>query len=234
MRRFELIKGNQAKFWEIDHYGDVVVTRQAAIGKTGPEKEKTFIDDMAAEVEFDKMIHTKRRQGWVEVDEPSAPLPEIEERAVELRPLDGSKVQKFAGPAIRYLLWRMVEVQVFDRHRAAPDMSRWDYRAYRQLGLPGQPEPGSADYPAWLQRKRELSTRDRAPKMEDHLVGAFKFREGNYWIVSAEECTYIASEAANRKVKRKTDKEQETKWLATWCAFHERAAKAGGYEVVAL
>ncbi|MEZ4319899.1 MAG: WGR domain-containing protein [Myxococcota bacterium] len=232
MRRFELIEGNRAKYWEVDHYGDVVMTRQADIGKPAKEKEKTFIDDMAAEVEFDQLIHTKRRQGWVEVETPSEPLPEIEERAVECRPLDGSKPETFTGPAMAYLLWRMVEVQLFDRHRAAPDMSRWDYRARRQLGLDEVPEPGHPQYTAWLERRRELSTRDRAPGMENHLVGAFKFRDGVHWIVSAEECGIIANESANRKLKRKKDSDQELAWLKQWSDFHTRAAKAGGYEVV--
>ena len=50
MRRFEWIEGNQAKFWEIEQYDEVVVTTQGMIGRDGKEKEKSFVDDMAAEV----------------------------------------------------------------------------------------------------------------------------------------------------------------------------------------
>jgi len=233
MRRFEFIQGNQAKYWEIDHYDEIVVTRQGKIGKEAPEKEKSFLHDMEAEVEFDKMIHTKRRQGWVEVDEASEPPAEFEERPLELRPLDGSAPELFTGPAMKYLLWRMVEVQVFERHRTPPDLSRWTYRAWRKLGLDAEPESGSEKYADFVALRRELSTRDRAPKIENHMVGAFKFRVGNYWIVSAKECGFIASEAANRKPKRLKVKPQQLAWLDQWCAFHRRAQDAGGYEIVA-
>ncbi len=232
MRRFELIKGNKARFWEIDHYDEVVWTRTGTIGKKAKEREKLLKDDMAAEVEFDKQIHAKRRKGWVEVDEPSDPLPPFEERALEMRPLDGSEPERFSGEAMAYLLWRMVEVQLFDRHREAPDLSRWDYRAWRSLGLDSQPEEGDPGFEDWVQRRREVSIRDRAPSMEGHEVGAFKFTEGRYWIVTPEECEFIAREAPNRPLKRRKDKEKHKKWVAKWAAFHERAREAGGYEVV--
>ncbi|MCB9675326.1 MAG: WGR domain-containing protein [Alphaproteobacteria bacterium] len=232
MRRFEKIEGNKAEYWEIDHDGDVVVTRSGIIGKAAREREKSFVDDMAAEVDFDKQIHAKRRDGWVEVAAPSEPLADFDERAVSLRPLDGSKAEAFDGAAMKYLLWRMVEVQLFDRHRTPPDLSRWGYRAWRQLGLDAEPTPASPGYDEWVGRMRELSVRDRAADMESHLVGAFKFRDGSHWIVTPEECVYIAAEAANRKLKRKKDTDEQAAWLERWCAFHARAAKAGGYEVV--
>ncbi len=231
MRRFELINGNQAKYWEIARDDDVVITRSAAIGRTAKEKEKEFPDDMAAEVEFDKLIHTKRRQGWLEVETPTESVPEFEERAMELRPLDGSEAETFSGPAMKYLLWRMVEVQLFDRHRAPDDLSRWDYRAYRKLGLEGVPESTDPKYGEWVELQRELSTRDRAAKMRDHLIGAFKYRSGSHWIVTPAECSYIAGEGANRRPKRAKEKAEQTQWVAKWCAFHARAMKVG-YEAV--
>lgn len=232
MRRFEWIQGNEAKFWEIAHYDDTVVTRAGKIGgKPPPEKEKECMDDMAAEVEFDKQIHAKRRAGYVEVETPSDPPAPFEERPVELRPLDGSTPEHFSGKAMQYLLWRFVEVLLLDRHRPADDLSRWHYRAARHVDLEESPSPGDPTYDAWRERFIELSAKDRAAPMRDDLIGAFKFREGTHWIVTPEECVIFARESSSRLLKRRKDTEEHTAWLASWTAFHERV-KDVGYEVV--
>lgn len=232
MRRFELIQGNKASFWEIEHYDDVVVTRSGTIGGRPPrEREKEYHDDMAAEVDFDKQIHAKRRAGWTEVEEASEPLAPFEERPLSLQPLDGSEAVTFSGPAVAYLLWRMVEVELFDRHRPADDLSRWEGRAARQLGLEGVPTPGAEGYEDWLNRYRELSVRDRTGRMKDHMIGAFKYRQGSHWICGAKEAELIATEAPNRKPKRKKDKKEQAQWVAEWCSFHTRVRKVG-YEIV--
>lgn len=232
VRRFEFIEWNKARFWEIEHDYDVVITRQGSIGGRAPkEREKRFLDEAEAEVHFDKQIHLKRRQGWKEVSEPSEALEDFEERALEMRPLDGSEPVVFSGPAMAYLLWRMVEVQMFDRHRVPDDLSRWHGRAARSLGLDGNPSPDHPRYDEWVERYREASTRDRAAPMKDDVVGAFKFREGTHWIVTPEECAYIATEGANRMPKRKKTKADQQEWLDAWTAFHERM-KDIGYEVV--
>lgn len=231
MRRFELIEGNSARFFEIERHHDLVITRQGIIGRKPKEREKELADDMAAEVEFDRQIHAKRGEGWVEVDEPSDPLQDFDERALELRPLDGSKAMTFSGPAMKYLLRRMVDVLMFDRHREATDLSRWEERATRRSDLDEMPSPGDAAYDAWHQEFLRISHRDRAARMENDLVGAFKFREGSHWIVTPAECAFIASEGANRRPKRKKDTAEQAKWVQDWCAFHERV-KDAGYEVV--
>jgi predicted DNA-binding WGR domain protein len=231
VRRFELVKKNEAKFWEIQRHQDVLVVRTGKLDGKSREKHTEFDDDAGAEVEFDKQIHTKRRQGWSEVEEASpAPAP-FEERAVELRPLNRSTPMRFEGPAMKYLLWRMVEVGICDRHRAPQDLSRWEGRAARQLGIEGSPALGSRPWKAWRTRVIELSARDRAAPMQDDMVGCFKFREGSHWIVTPEECVFIGREAAGRKPKRKKETEEHAQWVAAWSAFHE-AQKEIGYEVV--
>jgi predicted DNA-binding WGR domain protein len=231
MRRFEWIEKNEAKFWEIGHYDDLVWTRTGKIGSKPKEKQTEHRDDMAAEVDFDKQIHTKRRQGWVEVEEPSDPPAPFEERAMELRPLDGSEPVVFDGPAMKYLLWRMVEVDLFDRHRPADDLSRWEYRACRQLGLDENPAPGSPEHASWRERVVELSARDRAARMKNDLIAAFKWREGSHWIVTPDECVLIAREAANRRPKRRKDKPEQAKWVKAWVDFHNRMQRIG-YEAI--
>ena len=233
MRRFELIEGNKARFWEIEQYNDIVVTRQGIIGKSAREREKEFPDSMAAEVFFDQQIHAKRRDGWTAVEEASEPLQAIEERAVELRPLDGSSPARFEGEAMKYLVHRMVEVQMLDRHREAPDLSRWKDRACRRADVEAPPSPGQPGYDAWREEYLQLTRRDRAAPMEDHLVGAFKFREGSHWIVTPDECAFIAAEGPNRRPKRKKVSKVQARWVKDFCAFNERAGQAG-YEVVPL
>lgn len=231
MRRFELIEGNKARFWEIERYDDVIVTRSGIIGKKPREREKEFRDDMAAEVAFDQQIHAKRRQGWVEAKEASAPLEPFAERAVELRPLDGSDPERFDGEAMRYLLRRMVDVQMLDRHREPPDLSRWEERACRRARVDEVPAKSDEAWASWHQEFLAMTRRDRAAPMEDHLVGAFKFRQGSHWIVTPEECQFIAAEGPNRPPKRRKTTEEQAAWVERFCAFNERASKQG-YEVV--
>lgn len=231
MRRFEWIEKNEAKFWEIGHYDDLVWTRTGKLGSKPKEKQVEHHDDMAAEVDFDKQVHTKRRQGWVEVDSPSDPPPKLEERAMELRPLDGSESAIFDGPSMAYLLWRMVDINIFDRHRPAEDLSRWEYRACRQCGLEGNPAPDDEAYAGWHERVIELSKRDRAVKIKNDLIAAFKYRDGSHWIITADECVVIAREAPARKPKRKKDKPEQLVWLKAWCEFHNRMQRIG-YEAI--
>lgn len=231
MRRFELIEGNKARFWEIERFDDVIVTRSGIIGKAPREREKEFRDDMAAEVAFDQQIHAKRRDGWVETAQASAPLEEIAERAVELRPLDGSAPLHLDGEAMKYLLHRMVEVQMLDRHREPPDLSRWERRACSRAGVDEVPARGGAGWEAWHEAYLDLTSRDRAAPMEEHLVGGFKFREGSHWIISPEECAFIAAEGPNRRPKRRKTTEVQAAWVKAFCDFNERV-KDAGYEVV--
>lgn len=230
-RRFELIEGNTAKFWEIVRKSELVLTRAGRIGTAGRDKEHPQIDYMAAEVEFDKQIRDKLRQGYVEVEKASTPQ-EIPQRGLELWPIDGSEGVEFSAEAMKYLLWRMVEVLIVDRHRAAPDLDRWTARATRKMRLDVEPEPGDDKYDEWADTWLNLTKRDRAVPMNDRLVAGFKFTEGTHWIVTDKECAFIAAEGKNRRPKRHKPKKNQASWISAWVAFHERAAKAGGYEVI--
>lgn len=232
MRRFEYIEGNHAKFWEIVRKGQVVTTRSGKIGSNGRLKEKSFDDFMAAEVEFDRQIRDMLRKGYVEVEEASDP-PEMKiARGVTLRPIDGSAPLELDADAIDYLVWRMVDIEVFDRQREAPDLTHWIWRTTRRLRLDEPPSADSKVFDEWFNTWRELTIHDRAVPMEDHKVGAFKYTISTHWIVSPEECAFIASEAGNRKPRRHKPKVAEKEWFEQWVAFHEHCANGKGYEVI--
>lgn len=232
MRRFEYVEGNNAKFWEIVRKGQVVTTRSGRIGGSGRLKEKSFDDFMAAEVEYDRQIRDMIRKGYAEVEEPSdAPEMKIA-RGVELRPLDGSAPLELAADAIDYLVWRMVDIEIFDRQREAPDLSHWVWRTTRRLRMDEPPTGDSPRFDEWFAAWRELTAHDRSAPMEDHKVGAFKYTFSTHWIVSAEECAFIAGEAHGRKPRRHKPKVSEKAWFAQWVSFHEHCASKEGYEVV--
>ena len=60
MRRFEYIRGNQAKFWEVVRKGAVITTASGKIGKSPKKKTKQHTDYMVAEQEFDRLVRAAR------------------------------------------------------------------------------------------------------------------------------------------------------------------------------
>lgn len=233
MRRFELIEGNKAKFWEIVRNSNVIATRSGNIGVAGKTREKTFEDFMAAEVEFDRLIRERIRKGYAEVDEPTLDAIQHPYRGVLLSPLDGSDPIEFDARAMKYILWRMVEVELFDRFREPPDLTRWRYRAARTLRLPEEPVAGDERYQEWAETWLELTKGVRSVPMLQDKVATFKFTEGLFWIVSAEECRRIAAEAANRSPKRHRPKATEQEVLDAWVSFHQEMVDIG-YEITPL
>ncbi|WP_337173930.1 DNA ligase [Paludisphaera sp.] len=66
-RRFELVDGGSAKFWEVARDGCEVVVRYGRIGSTGQAKAKTFADEAAASRHVAGLIEEKTGKGYVEV-----------------------------------------------------------------------------------------------------------------------------------------------------------------------
>lgn len=66
-RRFELIEGGSAKFWEIARDGCEVVVRYGRIGSAGQSKAKTFADEAAAHRHAEGLIEEKTGKGYGEV-----------------------------------------------------------------------------------------------------------------------------------------------------------------------
>lgn len=66
-RRFELVDGKSAKFWEITRSGSNVTVRYGRIGTQGQSNEKTFADDDAADRHAEKLIAEKTKKGYEEV-----------------------------------------------------------------------------------------------------------------------------------------------------------------------
>ncbi|MCE9545459.1 MAG: DNA ligase [Planctomycetia bacterium] len=65
-RRFELIEGNAAKFWEVVIDGNDVTVRYGRIGTDGQTQTKFFADAAAAEKHAEKLIAEKTKKGYGE------------------------------------------------------------------------------------------------------------------------------------------------------------------------
>lgn len=232
MRRFEYIQGNQAKFWEVSRRGATLTMASGRIGGTPKTRTKQLMDAMAAEQEFDRLIRDKLRRGYVEVQEASEPEGPMPDRALILRPVDGSAPLELKPAATRYLIWRMVEVEAMDKQAEPPDLERWAHRASRRLRLEEVPEPGDPHHDEFRALYLELSEGDRARETGQHqVVGSYKFTVGEDWIVTGREAGWLADAARNRPPRRHKLTANQEQWLQEWIDFHDQASGTGGYVV---
>ncbi|GAA3458187.1 DUF4132 domain-containing protein [Saccharothrix longispora] len=67
MRRWELVEGGSAKFWEVDRNGTAVTVRYGRLGAEGQAKEKSFDTGDAAEAHVAKLVREKEKKGYREV-----------------------------------------------------------------------------------------------------------------------------------------------------------------------
>lgn len=234
MRRFEFIQGNAQRFWEIERKGEVLYTRTGKIGTEGQTRNKQFDDFMEAEQEYDRAIRDRIRKGWTEVDEASVPLVQDDRRRLQLQPLDGSEPVVLEPDQTRYLVWRMVEIGIMDRHVPPPDLSRWRHRAARRLRLEAAPGPEHPQFGEWFEEWKRMSHRERAQSFQTHMIGAYKFLDDGLWVVNAEEADLIATEVEGRKPKRHRPTTRQQGWTDDWIALHLRMVTAGGYEIMPL
>ena len=65
-RRFELVEGVSAKFWEIARDGRSVTVRYGRIGSEGQAKTKQLADETAALRHVDDQIREKTGKGYIE------------------------------------------------------------------------------------------------------------------------------------------------------------------------
>lgn len=75
-RRFELVEGTSAKFWEVTPLESGFRVRFGKVGTAGQSQEKSFPDPEAAAKALGKLVVEKVRKGYVEVSpapEPPAP-----------------------------------------------------------------------------------------------------------------------------------------------------------------
>ena len=231
MRRFEYIHGNQAKYWEVVRKGAVLTTASGKIGKPPKKSTKELPDYMAAEQEFDRLIRDHLRRGYIEVDEASKPEPTLGDRHLILRMREGGEELELKASAVRYIVWRMVEVEVMDRQASPPDLQRWAYRASRRLRMEEIPDGSHPQFEAFLDMFMELSEVDRAEGEDPNKVGAYKFTDGSEWIVSAREAAMLADATLSRTPKRHKIAASQEHWLAEFANFNQRAGDLGGYLV---
>jgi DNA ligase-1 len=65
-RRFELIEGTSAKFWEVAREGPAVTVRYGRIGGDGQSKTKQLADEAAALRHVEDLIREKQGKGYTE------------------------------------------------------------------------------------------------------------------------------------------------------------------------
>jgi predicted DNA-binding WGR domain protein len=229
VRRFEYVQGNQAKFWEIARRGAQLTIGSGRIGGSKKERNKEFMDYMAAEQEFDRLIRDKLRRGYVEVHAASEPEGPASDRSLRLRSLDGARTLDLKAAATRYVTWRMVEVGAMDKQLPAPDLDRWTHRASRRLRLEENPNPGDAQYGDFRGLFLELSRGDRSAETGQHgVVGAYKLLSGSDWELTAKECGWLADATKNRTPRRHKITANQEQWLGEWTEFLEYCAKHDG------
>ncbi|WP_390677833.1 WGR domain-containing protein [Aquisphaera giovannonii] len=66
-RRFELVEGGSAKFWEVARAGREVTVRYGRIGTDGQAKAKTLPDEAAALRHVEGLVREKTGKGYAEV-----------------------------------------------------------------------------------------------------------------------------------------------------------------------
>ena len=93
-RRFELVEGGSAKFWEVALDGVSVTVRYGRIGSEGQAKTKQLADEAAALRHVDDLIREKTGKGYIE------DLTDRDRRSISLRNRPGltSRIHAQAGP----------------------------------------------------------------------------------------------------------------------------------------
>jgi predicted DNA-binding WGR domain protein len=233
VRRFELIEKNAAKFWAVAREREVLITHAGKIGSDGKMKKKVCKDFMAADQEYDRLIRSKLRAGYKEVEAATVEVAPLPDRTLEFVTLETDESFLIKPRAFRYIMWRMVEIGLIDRHKQAKDLSRWDMRAARRTGLDELPDPDHELYDEWERNWLRMTMRDRSASVGGVEVAGWKFLEGSHWIVTAEECRLIAQQMAGVTPKRHRTSPMQQGWLTDWVAFHRKAEGQGGYIVYA-
>ncbi|PRQ02185.1 WGR domain protein [Enhygromyxa salina] len=82
-RTFELIDGKAAKFWQIEQDGNTHTVCYGRIGTKGQAKTKTFADPSAMQKDAEKLIKSKTKKGYVEVEAAQDSAPALDPEALE-------------------------------------------------------------------------------------------------------------------------------------------------------
>ena len=75
MRRWELVSGGSAKFWEIDHAGPAVTVRFGRLQTSGQTQTKELASVEAAAAHVAKLVAEKEKKGYVAVGSATAAHP---------------------------------------------------------------------------------------------------------------------------------------------------------------
>jgi len=172
VRRFELVEGKSAKFWQADVSGTTFIVEYGRLGTGGQRKEKDFGDEGAARRELEKKITEKLREGYSEVRTDGAtPAPKGAKGAqaasakLDLPP----RLKASAGPpsevAVRWAATSLdkLAIAVGRRSFVTAHATRQARRALSQLG--GVDPAGIPIVAAALDRVLDLAVSDGSPRL---------------------------------------------------------------------
>jgi predicted DNA-binding WGR domain protein len=172
VRRFELVEGKSAKFWQADVAGTTFVVEFGRLGTAGQRKEKDFGDEAAARRELEKKIAEKLREGYQEVrtdGAASAPKGAKGAQAASAKLELPPRIAASAGPpsesAVRGAAAALdaLAKSVGRRSFVTAHAARKARRALRQLG--GADPAALAGVGEALDRVMDLAARDGGPRL---------------------------------------------------------------------
>ncbi|PID89929.1 MAG: hypothetical protein CSA97_05595 [Bacteroidetes bacterium] len=129
-KRLEFKDSSSDKFWEIEVLGSSHTVRFGRMGTDGQEKVKEFKDEATALKDAEKLVASKLRKGYVEVEAGEVRLPVVEEQVpvtLEYMPMPEEKVGLFTPEQLKNLnefraaYWRrkmdgLMRETVYDGH----------------------------------------------------------------------------------------------------------------------
>jgi predicted DNA-binding WGR domain protein len=172
VRRFELVEGKSAKFWQADVSDTIFIVEYGRLGTTGQRKEKDFGNEAAARRELEKKIAEKLREGYSEVSTDgaaAAPKGAKGAQAASAKLDLPARVAIPPGPpevgAVRSATAALdaLAASVGKRSFITAHAARRARRALRALG--GADPQGFPELAAALEKVLDLAVRDGGPRL---------------------------------------------------------------------
>ena len=156
----------------------------------------------------------------------------MEDRHLILSTFGEEEVLELEPAATRYVVWRMVEIGVMDKHERPPDLGRWLTRATRRMGVEEVPDDDDPRAEEFWDLYMRLSEKERQLESKQHgVVGAYKLSRGDDWVVTAREAATLAEATIARAPRRHKMSAAQQQLVEDWVAFNQAASSLGGYTV---
>lgn len=205
-----LYHGERVEILEIDRHGRLAETELTLDG---------FVDRVAEQTRatIDRLDRPAPERAEAAADLPAAPkkmriarveLPESAGATVAA----GGRTERFSGEELGYLIWSLDGLQMLADDEP-PDLSAWDDRTLRRLGLDEPPSEADAAYPEYRATWRRLSRRDRsAPTSDRGRVARHKLSETGSWVLAPNELAMLRRNEQAKAPRHRPSDEQAAIW----------------------